>query len=920
MSERKVLVVIGNGMAGARAVEEILARGGAEMFRIVMFGAEPCGNYNRVLLSSILDGTQSEDAATLNPPAWYAENGIKLHAGVRAVQIKRFAKFVLGSDGTAERYDKLILATGSRPFIPPIEGLKLAGGSDKPGIFGFRSLEDCRRITDYARGQRRAAVIGGGLLGLECAHALQALGIEAHVIHRSRHLMNQQLDSPSGAILQSLLEKRGVHVHLPKDTTRVLGDERVTGLAFADGSDLECDLVVFASGTMPNTELAARSGLSVGRAVVVNNQLRTDDPHIYAVGECIQYRAQVYGLVAPAWEQARILAEHLTGSNPKAAYHGSKIATRLKVAGVQLASMGVIEPGEDHDEVVQFAEPRKGTYKKLIIRDGRLIGGILLGDAGRAAELLSAFDSSSALPADRLSLLFDIGTPAAVGFDQVPLDTQICSCSNIRMGALLDCVRNGLRTPEAVMDATRAGRACGSCEPAVREIVGWACGETTAQAPEELPGSDGEHRLQQKYGTTVQALAFYKHRMLKFLNPAMQAFIARQEMVFVATADRKGHAHSSFRAGHAGFVKVLDEKTIVYPEFRGNGVMSTLGNISENPHVGLTFIDFETDRIGLHVNGAARIVEKDEIEELVKGHPSADLVLGDPVLTQLVGGDGGSLERWLMVSVVDAFVHCSKHIPRMRKMETEITWGTDDVRAKGGDYFGAAASKEGRIVAAPVAALSNQFPGGDRSIFGSAPSQTAVQRLVREAQLGPQHAHIKSFPGVGATAANVAGVTTLTPEQRSTLCYGVLIAVALYVAQALIGIKWPSPGWMRTTAASIITGLALVLLFVLQWKLAVVRWQDRQQEFSDAYRIHIWLGPVIFGILLLHTSHFGFALSLWLTVCFLVSLASGAILGISANKKNFDRSRQVLLGGHIAMSCVATGFAVAHGIMSVWFS
>jgi NADPH-dependent 2,4-dienoyl-CoA reductase/sulfur reductase-like enzyme/predicted pyridoxine 5'-phosphate oxidase superfamily flavin-nucleotide-binding protein len=914
------LVVIGNGMAGARAVEEILARGGGGMFRVTMFGAEPCGNYNRILLPSILDGSQSVEAVTLNPLAWYAKNDIKLHAGVRAVQIKRFAKLVFGADGSVEPYDKLILATGSRPYIPPIEGLKLAEGSDKPGIFGFRSLEDCRRIAEYARGRRSAAVIGGGLLGLECAHALHALGIEAHVIHRSKHLMNQQLDSASGAILQSLLEKRGVHVHLTKNTTRVLGDERVTGLAFEDGPELECDVVVFASGTKPNTELAVHSGLSVGRAIMVNNQLRTDDPNIYAVGECIQYRAQVYGLVAPAWEQARVLAEHLTGSNLKAAYHGSKIATRLKVAGVQLTSMGLIEPGEDADEVVQFAEPRKGTYKKLIIRDGRLIGGILLGDAVRAAELLSAFDSSSALPAERTSLLFDIGAPAAGGLDQVPLDTQICSCSNIRLGTLLDCVKNGLRTPEAVMEATRAGKACSSCEPAVREIVGWACGESTTQALKELPGSDGEHRLQQKYGTTVQALAFYKHRMLTHLNPAMQAFIARQEMVFVATADRKGHAHSSFRAGHAGFVKVLDEKTIVYPEFRGNGVMSTLGNISENPYVGLTFIDFETDRIGLHVNGGALIVEKDELQELVKGHPAADSVLGDPVLAQLMSGDGGSVERWLMVSVVDAFVHCSKHIPRMQKMETEITWGTDDVHAKGGDYFGAATSKEGRIDAAAVPRLSNQFPSADWPTFGSTPLQTEVQRLLREAKIEPQHTHIESFLAIGATMADVAGVVTLTPKQRSTLGYSMLIAVTLFVVQALIGIKWPSPAWMQTTAASIITGLGLVLLFAMELKLGVVRWQDRKQELANTYRIHIWLGPVIFGMLLMHTSHFGFALSFWLTVCFLASLASGALLGVSADQKISDRFTKLLLGSHIVMSCIATGFAVAHGMMSVWFS
>ncbi|MFL6354353.1 MAG: pyridoxamine 5'-phosphate oxidase family protein [Bryobacteraceae bacterium] len=244
------------------------------------------------------------------------------------------------------------------------------------------------------------------------------------------------------------------------------------------------------------------------------------------------------------------------------------------------------------------------------------------------------------------------------------------------------------------MEATRAGKVCGSCEPAIRDIVGWACGGATVHSSFALPGSDGEHQLQQKYGTTVQALGFYKHRMLDYVNPAMQDFIARQEMMFVATSDRRGHAHSSFRAGHAGFVKILDERMLAYPEFRGNGVMSTLGNIAENPHVGLTFIHFQTDRIGLHVNGRARIVEKDELRGMLKDHRSEAAVLGDPVLTKLMSTDGGSVERWVVISVVDAFVHCAKHIPRMQKKDQEITWGTDDVRAKGGDYFGASCGKK----------------------------------------------------------------------------------------------------------------------------------------------------------------------------------------------------------------------------------
>lgn len=273
-----------------------------------------------------------------------------------------------------------------------------------------------------------------------------------------------------------------------------------------------------------------------------------------------------------------------------------------------------------------------------------------------------------------------------------------------------------------------------------------------------------------------------------------------------------------------------------------------------------------------------------------------------------------------MVSVVDAFVHCSKHIPRMQKMETEITWGTDDVHAKGGDYFGAATSKEGRIDAAAVPRLSNQFPSADWPTFGSTPLQTEVQRPLREAKIEPQHTHIESFLAIGATVADVAGVVTLTPKQRSTLGYSMLIAVTLFVVQALIGIKWPSPAWMQTTAASIITGLGLVLLFAMELKLGVVRWQDRKQELANTYRIHIWLGPVIFGMLLMHTSHFGFALSFWLTVCFLASLASGALLGVSADQKISDRFTKLLLGSHIVMSCIATGFAVAHGMMSVWFS
>ena len=566
----------------------------------------------------------------------------------------------------------------------------------KPGIFGFRSLDDCRRMANYAAGKKRAAVIGGGLLGLECAHGLQSLGLEVHVIHRSPHLMNQQLDSAAGAILKSLMEAMGIRVHLGADTREVLGEARVSGLEFKNGDTLECDLLVFATGIKPNSEIASQAGLTVERAIVVDNQMRTVDDHrIYAVGECVQHRGQTYGLVAPIWEQVKVLADHITRVNSRAAYHGSKVATRLKVAGVELTSMGLSEPGEQRDEVVQFTEPRPGTYKKLIIRDGRLMGAILLGDSGKAANLLHAFETNAALPEERTHLLFDIGAqPKRVTLEQIPLDAQICSCHAVSKGAIVQFAKDGRGTIEAVREATRAGLACGSCDAMVREIVQWACGgqngSSSGESEEEaLPGSDGEHELQRKYGKSFQALAFYKHRVLDHLNSAMQAFVAGQEMMFVGTADRNGNADASFRAGHANFVKVLDERTLAYPEFRGNGVMSSMGNISENPHVGLMFIDFGKDRIGLHVNGSARIVEHDEFVRFMEDRSAAGVVLGDSMLTNLIGKDPGNLERWVIVSVHEAYMHCSKHIPMMRKVDHDVNWGTDDARAKGGDYFGA---------------------------------------------------------------------------------------------------------------------------------------------------------------------------------------------------------------------------------------
>ena len=484
MASRRKLVVIGNGMAGARAVEEILARGGADQFEITMFGDEPYGNYNRILLSDVLNGSHEASDIFLNSLAWYEQNGIVLHAGVRVEKILRHSQQVVGQGGVVADYDHLIIATGSLPYLPPIEGLKLADGRDKPGVFVFRNLDDCRRISEYALGKRSAAVIGGGLLGLEAARGLQNFALSVQVIQRGDVLMSQQLDAPAAAILKKTLELLGIGILLGKNTKRVLGDERVTGLDFGDGETLACDLIVLAAGIKPNCELALRAGLAVERGIVVDNQLRTDDPRISAVGECVQHRGKVYGLVAPLWEQAKVLADQLTGANQKSAYHGSKVATKLKVMGVEVASMGVTEPTEEGDEVVQFTEPKKGMYKKLIIRNGRLVGGILLGDIAKAPYLAQAYERNTPVPDERLSLLFDIGAPSAkASVETMPLEMQVCNCNGVTKGAIAGCVKGGKRSTKTVMDATRAGMGCGACKALVAEVIEWACGGDLERDP-----------------------------------------------------------------------------------------------------------------------------------------------------------------------------------------------------------------------------------------------------------------------------------------------------------------------------------------------------------------------------------------------------------------------------------------------------
>jgi nitrite reductase (NADH) large subunit len=483
----KKLIVVGNGMAGVRAVEEILARGGGEKFAITMFGDEPYGNYNRILLSNVLAGSDDTSEIYLNALGWYIDNNIDLRAGVRVVRLDPYARLVHADDGSTTSYDTLILATGSRSFFPPMAGLWADNKTLIDGVFGFRTLDDCMGMIEQAADRSKAVVIGGGLLGLEAARGLQNRGLAVDVVHAAPTLMNAQLDDSAGAILRRSMEDIGITVHLEMKTTEVRTDEsgKLSGIVFSDGSSIDCDMLVIAAGIRPNVGLAQRAGLTVERAIVVDDHMRSiDDDNIYVVGECAQHRGQVYGLVAPLWEQAGVLADHLTGTDKTAAYHGSRIATKLKVAGVDVASMGLKAPELPDDEFVQYSEPKHGVYKTIVIRDGKLVGATLVGDVSKVSFLTQAFDSGLPLPEERVSLMFDIGTPeVSVGVAELSGGAQVCNCNGVTKAALVSCVQGGETSVTGVMAKTKAGKGCGSCKELVGQIVEWAAGGTVTEDP-----------------------------------------------------------------------------------------------------------------------------------------------------------------------------------------------------------------------------------------------------------------------------------------------------------------------------------------------------------------------------------------------------------------------------------------------------
>jgi assimilatory nitrate reductase electron transfer subunit len=461
------VVIVGNGMAGARLVGELRARD--RRVPITVFGAEESQPYNRVMLSNVLAGASDPGDIRLTAPGWYADNDVDARLGVPVTGIDRTARTVTSADGRVTPYDTLVLATGSAPVVPPLPGL------DAEGVVVFRTIDHCRAILRHAATARSAVVVGGGLLGLEAARGLAGRGLPVTVVHRPGHLMDRQLDPEAGGVLRRVLGDLGIGTCLGARVAAARSaDGHVTGVELDDGTVLATDLVVLACGVRPETGLASAAGLTVDRGVLVDDRLRSvDDPRVHAVGECAQHQGTVYGLVAPAWEQARVVADVLTGRDAR--YAGSRLVTRLKAAGIELAAMGETGLDDDAAEIVRFTDPTRGTYKKVVIKDERLVGAILLGETGTAGLLTQLYDRAAALPADRLHLLFhgmDAGTPVDTPV-RIPDAATVCRCNNVTKGRIRASWEAGARDVPGVAAETRATTGCGGCRDTVAGILDW---------------------------------------------------------------------------------------------------------------------------------------------------------------------------------------------------------------------------------------------------------------------------------------------------------------------------------------------------------------------------------------------------------------------------------------------------------------
>ncbi|MCP5419021.1 MAG: NAD(P)/FAD-dependent oxidoreductase [Gammaproteobacteria bacterium] len=483
--QRERLVLIGNGMAGVRTVEELLKLA-PDLYDITVFGAEPYPNYNRIMLSPVLAGEKAVDDIILNGRDWYAENAITLKTADPIVRIDRVARKVIAASGAEQPYDRLLIATGSTPFIIPVPG------HDKDGVIGFRDIADVEKMLETAGRFKNAVVIGGGLLGLEAANGLIKNGMNVTVAHLLDSLMERQLDKPAAALLKATLESRGLNFRMGAQTAEIVGNGRVQAVRFADGGTVDADLVVMAVGIRPNFSLAREAGIHCERGIMVSDTMQTFDPRVYAVGECVQHRGVCYGLVAPLFDQAKVAANHLANYGI-ARYEGSVTSTKLKVTGIDLFSAGEFNEGEG-DETLVLQDPAAGIYKKLVLRDNRIKGAVMYGDTLDGAWYFQLLREGTDVSAFRRTLLFgqhdlgDSGHGDAARIAALGPEAEICGCNGVRKGQIVDAiVKKGLFTLEEVRAHTKASSSCGSCTGLVESLLASTVGEGYSAAPSKKP-------------------------------------------------------------------------------------------------------------------------------------------------------------------------------------------------------------------------------------------------------------------------------------------------------------------------------------------------------------------------------------------------------------------------------------------------
>ncbi|MDH5258319.1 MAG: FAD-dependent oxidoreductase, partial [Gammaproteobacteria bacterium] len=452
MKER--LVLIGNGMAGMRTIEELLKLDD-EMYDITVFGSEPYGNYNRILLSPVLAGEKTINDIMLNDEQWYKDNNVTLYKGKTVVNIDRKKQIVIADDGTEESYDRLLLATGSNPFIIPVPG------HDLSGVISFRDIHDVDLMLEASKKNKHAVVIGGGLLGLEAANGLMLQGMNVTVVHLGDVLMDRQMDSVAGGMLKKSLEERGLNFLMSTSTEAILGEDHVKAVRFKGGLEIATDLVVMAVGIRPNIELAKKVGLHCERGVVVNDTMQTFDPKIYSVGECVQHRGEAYGLVAPLFEQAKVCANHLVKMGI-GLYQGSVTSTKLKVTGIDLFSAGDFI-GDSSTEEIVMQDVNRGVYKKIVLKDNKIHGAVMYGDTVDGAWYFKLLRDQTDVSDFREKLMLGQahlgdsghgGHNAAVSMSD---DMEVCGCNGVTKGCITKAIATkGLFTLDDVRSHTKA--------------------------------------------------------------------------------------------------------------------------------------------------------------------------------------------------------------------------------------------------------------------------------------------------------------------------------------------------------------------------------------------------------------------------------------------------------------------------------